>query len=110
MKKKIMSVFGTRPEAIKMAPLIRAMQADPDIESIVCLSGQHRTMLDQVLAVFGITAHFDLALMTGNQTLNSVASKVIASLDQVIAQAKGGQRKGEQAYDDECHGKLANVV
>ncbi|MBN3761856.1 UDP-N-acetylglucosamine 2-epimerase (non-hydrolyzing) [Burkholderia sp. Ac-20365] len=88
MKKKIMSVFGTRPEAIKMAPLIRAMQADPEIEPIVCLSGQHRSMLDQVLTAFGISAHFDLALMTGNQTLNGVASKVIASLDHVIAQVR----------------------
>jgi UDP-N-acetylglucosamine 2-epimerase (non-hydrolysing) len=84
MTKKVMSVFGTRPEAIKMAPLIHALQADENIESVVCLSGQHRSMLDQVLTLFGITPHHDLALMTGNQTLNGVASKIIASLDQVI--------------------------
>jgi UDP-N-acetylglucosamine 2-epimerase (non-hydrolysing) len=86
MKKKIMSVFGTRPEAIKMAPLVHALQADDSIESIVCLSGQHRSMLDQVLTLFDITPHHDLALMTGNQTLNGVASKIIASLDDVIVQ------------------------
>ncbi|GAB2895568.1 UDP-N-acetylglucosamine 2-epimerase (non-hydrolyzing) [Paraburkholderia jirisanensis] len=88
MKKKIMSVFGTRPEAIKMAPLVHALQADDSIESIVCLSGQHRSMLDQVLTLFDITPHHDLALMTGNQTLNGVASKIIASLDDVIVQER----------------------
>ena len=88
MKKKIMSVFGTRPEAIKMAPLVHALQADESIESIVCLSGQHRSMLDQVLTLFDITPHHDLALMTGNQTLNGVASKIIASLDDVIVQER----------------------
>ena len=83
-----MSVFGTRPEAIKMAPLVHALQADDSIESIVCLSGQHRSMLDQVLTLFDITPHHDLALMTGNQTLNGVASKIIASLDDVIVQER----------------------
>jgi len=84
MRKKILSVFGTRPEAIKMAPLIHALEADPGIDSVVCLTGQHRSMLEQVLKLFDIEAHHDLALMTDNQTLNATSSKVIASLDVVI--------------------------
>jgi UDP-N-acetylglucosamine 2-epimerase (non-hydrolysing) len=84
MTKKILSVFGTRPEAIKMAPVIHALEADPEVDSVVCLTGQHRSMLDQALKLFNINAHHDLALMTNNQTLNATSSKVIASLDAVI--------------------------
>jgi UDP-N-acetylglucosamine 2-epimerase (non-hydrolysing) len=88
MSARILSIFGTRPEAIKMAPLVKQLEADPSIESIVCVTGQHREMLNQVLDLFKITPHYDLALMTGNQTLNGLASRLIASLDDVLAKEK----------------------
>ena len=81
---KILSIFGTRPEAIKMAPLIRALEAEAAIDAVVCLTGQHRRMLRQVLDVFDITPHYDLDVMTENQTLNALASRVLHSLDEVI--------------------------
>ena len=71
-----------------MAPLVKQLEADPSIESIVCVTGQHREMLNQVLELFDITPHYDLALMTGNQTLNGLASRLIASLDDVLAAEK----------------------
>jgi len=61
MVTRILSIFGTRPEAIKMAPLIKQMEADADIESVVCVTGQHRQMLDQVLDLFGIEPHHHLS-------------------------------------------------
>ncbi|TKC88800.1 UDP-N-acetylglucosamine 2-epimerase (non-hydrolyzing) [Trinickia terrae] len=85
MPLKVMTVFGTRPEAIKMAPLVKQLEADADIESMVCVTGQHREMLKQVLQLFQIEPDCDLALMTGNQTLNGLASRLIASLDEVLA-------------------------
>jgi UDP-N-acetylglucosamine 2-epimerase (non-hydrolysing) len=85
MPSRILSIFGTRPEAIKMAPLVKALEASSDIESIVCVTGQHQQMLDQVLELFQIKPHHNLALMTGNQTLNGLASRLIASLDEVLA-------------------------
>ena len=85
MPTKILSIFGTRPEAIKMAPLVKQLEANPDIESVVCVTGQHQQMLDQVLDLFEIAPHHNLALMTGNQTLNGLAARLIASLDDVLA-------------------------
>lgn len=85
MRTRILSIFGTRPEAIKMAPLVKQLELDPGIESIVCVTGQHQQMLDQVLDLFSIEPHHNLALMTGNQTLNGLASRLIASLDDVLA-------------------------
>jgi UDP-N-acetylglucosamine 2-epimerase (non-hydrolysing) len=88
MSIRILSIFGTRPEAIKMAPLVKQLEADQDVESIVCVTGQHRSMLTQVLDLFGILPNHDLALMTGNQTLNGLASRIIASLDDVLEAEK----------------------
>ncbi|MDD2744206.1 MAG: UDP-N-acetylglucosamine 2-epimerase (non-hydrolyzing), partial [Rhodocyclaceae bacterium] len=69
-KKKVMLVFGTRPEAIKMAPLCHALRAEPDsFETLVCVTAQHRQMLDQVLKVFEITPDIDLNLMKPGQDL-----------------------------------------
>ena len=85
MSTKILSIFGTRPEAIKMAPVVKQLELTPGVESIVCVTGQHRTMLSQVLDLFGVRPHHDLALMTGNQTLNGLASRLIASIDDVLA-------------------------
>ena len=65
---KVMVVVGTRPEAIKMAPVIKCLQAESHIETIVCLTAQHREMLDQVLQIFSIPPDIDLNLMTENQT------------------------------------------
>lgn len=65
---KVLSVFGTRPEAIKMGPLVRALAEAADIESVVCITGQHRAMLDQVMSLFAITADHDLDVMVPNQT------------------------------------------
>ncbi|SAL81612.1 UDP-N-acetylglucosamine 2-epimerase [Caballeronia choica] len=84
MKKTVLSIFGTRPEAIKMAPLVKALRSEPDIRSVVCVTGQHRSMLQQVLDLFDIVPDYDLAVMSENQTLNGLASRVIASLDTVI--------------------------
>ncbi len=83
-----MSVFGTRPEAIKMAPLVKRLEADRGVESIVCVTGQHGSMLAQVLDFFRITPQYDLALMTANQTLNALASRLLASLDDVLERAR----------------------
>ncbi|WP_083654675.1 non-hydrolyzing UDP-N-acetylglucosamine 2-epimerase [Burkholderia sp. SRS-W-2-2016] len=88
MPVRIMSVFGTRPEAIKMAPLVKQLEADREIESLVCVTGQHGSMLAQVLEFFRITPHYDLALMTANQTLNALASRLFASLDEVFERAQ----------------------
>ncbi len=84
MPVRILSIFGTRPEAIKMAPLVKQLELDAGIDSIVCVTGQHREMLNQVLDLFKIKPDHDLALMTGNQTLNGLASRLIASLDAVL--------------------------
>ena len=67
-----MVVFGTRPEAIKMAPVVKACKARPELEVKVCVTAQHRQMLDQVMDIFGLTADFDLNVMAPNQTLGDV--------------------------------------
>lgn len=69
-KLKVMSVFGTRPEAIKMAPLVKALQASEQIESIVCLTGQHREMLDSVMEIFQLTGDYDLHIMEAPDALH----------------------------------------
>lgn len=84
-KLKVMTVFGTRPEAIKMAPLVLELQRYPDqIESIVTVTAQHREMLDQVLGVFGIQPDYDLNIMKERQTLIEVTTKALERLDHVI--------------------------
>lgn len=85
---KVMSVFGTRPEAIKMAPLVKALAARPGIESICCLTGQHREMLDSVMEAFDLKAQYDLNIMQKQQTLTSITTRAILGMEQVIAEAK----------------------
>ena len=80
---KVMVVLGTRPEVIKMAPVIQALQ-EAQIETIVCATGQHREMLAQALAVFSITPDISLDVMVPGQSLNKLASKLLAELDEVI--------------------------
>ena len=76
-KIKIMTIFGTRPEAIKMAPLVKAVQEDPRFESIVTVTAQHRQMLDQVMNIFDLSADYDLNIMKDGQTLAGITSRVI---------------------------------
>lgn len=86
--KKIMTIFGTRPEAIKMAPLVLALENDPELESVVVVTAQHREMLDQVLEIFKITPDYDLDIMKQGQTLADVTARVITGLDGVIKEAE----------------------
>lgn len=81
---KILSIFGTRPEAIKMAPLVAALQEESRIDSVVCVTGQHRQMLDQVLALFDLRARHGLDIMVPNQTLNGLYARLISQVDGVL--------------------------
>ena len=87
-KLKVMSVFGTRPEAIKMAPLVKALQANDQIESIVCLTGQHREMLDSVMEIFRLTGDYDLHIMEKRQTLSTITTKTLLGMDEVLDTVK----------------------
>jgi UDP-N-acetylglucosamine 2-epimerase (non-hydrolysing) len=82
---KLLTVFGTRPEAIKMAPLVRALRAAEGVDVSVCVTGQHRQMLDQVLELFAIRPEFDLNIMRPAQTLSDVTAAVLTGLDPVLA-------------------------
>lgn len=81
---KVLTVFGTRPEAIKMAPLVRALEAHPKIDAKVCVTGQHRQMLDQVLSLFDITPNYDLDIMQPQQTLSTITSQILLKLEPVL--------------------------
>ena len=87
-KLKVMSVFGTRPEAIKMAPLVKALQASEQIESVVCLTGQHREMLDSVMQIFRLTGDYDLHIMEKRQTLSTITTKTLLGMDEVLDTVK----------------------
>lgn len=86
-KIKVLSVFGTRPEAIKMAPLVQAMAQVPELESLVCVTAQHREMLDQVLSAFSIDPQYDLNIMQPSQTLSMITVKALSGLEGVLEQA-----------------------
>ena len=89
MKKiKVMTVFGTRPEAIKMAPLVKELEKREEVESVVAVTAQHRQMLDQVLEIFDITPDYDLNIMKDRQTLMDITNRATAGLYQVISEAK----------------------
>jgi len=81
-------IFGTRPEAIKMAPVVRALKAAPDVETLVWSTGQHRQMLDQVMDLFQIEADRDLQVMTADQTLNGLFSRVVSRLEDVFIEER----------------------
>src|SRR5690242_15789522 len=87
-KMKVAVIFGTRPEAIKLAPVILALKRDADFDCRVCVTGQHRQMLDQVLDVFGIKPEFDLNLMLPNQSLAGLTARGIEAVDQYLANDK----------------------
>ena len=87
--KKIMLVFGTRPEAIKMAPLVKALQSRKDaFETIVCVTAQHREMLDQVLEIFDIKPEYDLNIMQQGQDLYDITSRVLLGMRDVLKQVQ----------------------
>lgn len=88
MKRKVMSIFGTRPEANKMCPLVKELESRPEIESLVCVTAQHREMLDQMLAAFGVRPQFDLNIMEKQQTLSTITSKAMLGLEQVFRQVR----------------------
>ena len=84
MAYKVLTVFGTRPEAIKMAPVVLALQTSTTLESRVCVTAQHRQMLDQVLGLFEITPDYDLDLMRPNQYLYDITSRILLGLRDVL--------------------------
>lgn len=89
MKKlKVMTIFGTRPEAIKMAPVVKELQKQEKVDSIVCVTAQHREMLDQVLKVFEIIPQYDLNIMQNRQTLIDITSRALKGLSKVIEEEK----------------------
>ena len=87
-KTKILTVFGTRPEAIKMCPLVLELKKHKDIECVVCLTGQHREMLHQVMEAFGVSAEHDLAIMKAKQSLTSITNSVLEGMEQVLMNEK----------------------
>ena len=88
MSIRVMTVFGTRPEAIKMAPLVKELQSREGIESICCVTAQHRQMLDSVLDIFRIKPDYDLNIMEPRQTLSTITTKCLLGMEEVFAQAK----------------------
>ena len=88
MKIKVMTVFGTRPETIKMAPLVKELQGREEIETVVCVTAQHRQMLDQVLNAFQIVPDYDLDIMKQGQTLSDITTRVLQGLESVIKEVK----------------------
>jgi UDP-N-acetylglucosamine 2-epimerase (non-hydrolysing) len=85
---KVLTVFGTRPEAIKMAPLVLALQMDPRFEAQVCVTGQHREMLDQVLTLFAIRPYFDLDIMKPGQDLTAVMVAILGGMKDVLVRSR----------------------
>ncbi|MDI7247446.1 MAG: UDP-N-acetylglucosamine 2-epimerase (non-hydrolyzing) [Bacillota bacterium] len=86
--KKVMAVFGTRPEAVKMAPVVRALRECDDIECVVVVTAQHREMLDQVLGIFDIVPHYDLDIMREGQSLTGIAVRALAGLEGPVARER----------------------
>src|SRR5262252_2988646 len=88
MKKRILSFFGTRPEAIKMAPVVARLKQEDDFDARTVVSAQHREMLDQVLAVFGLKSDDDLNVMRENQTLFDITARVLTGFKPVLEREK----------------------
>lgn len=86
-KLKVMSVFGTRPDTIKMAPVVHALKSHPEIDDVVCVTAQHRQMLDDLLALFAISPDYDLDVMTEDQTLTDVTTRVLTGMEVVLEEA-----------------------
>jgi UDP-N-acetylglucosamine 2-epimerase (non-hydrolysing) len=88
MKKKIMVVFGTRPEAIKMCPLVKELKSRNKLDTVVCVTGQHREMLDQVLEAFSVVPDYDLSIMKKKQTLFDVTINILDKMRDVLEEVK----------------------
>lgn len=88
MKIKVMTIFGTRPETIKMAPVVKELQSRTEIETTVCITAQHRQMLDQVLTAFNIKSDYDLDIMRHGQTLSDITARVLKGIEEVIAKVQ----------------------
>ncbi len=86
--KKVMLVFGTRPEAIKMCPLVNELKTRKNIETVVCVTGQHRQMLDQVLDAFGVIPDYDLSIMKQGQTLFDITAGILNRIKEVLEDVK----------------------
>ena len=86
--KKVMLVFGTRPEAIKMCPLVNELKTRESIETIVCVTGQHRQMLDQVLEVFDVVPDYDLSIMKEKQTLFDITANILNNIRKVLEEVR----------------------
>ena len=86
--KRIMLVFGTRPEAIKMCPLVNELKTRDNIETIVCVTGQHRQMLDQVLEAFHVVPNYDLSIMKDKQTLFDITTNILNRIKAVLDEVK----------------------
>ncbi|MBR4940831.1 MAG: UDP-N-acetylglucosamine 2-epimerase, partial [Clostridia bacterium] len=86
--KKILAVFGTRPDAIKMCPLVKAIEARDDLSLSVCVSGQHRELLTQVLDVFGVQADYNLDVMEAGQTLEGLTARILEKMQSVLDAVK----------------------
>ena len=86
--KKVMLIFGTRPEAIKMCPLVLEMRKHPELETVVCVTGQHRQMLDQILECFHVEPKYDLSIMQKNQTLFDVTVNILIRVKEVLENEK----------------------
>ena len=82
--KKVMLAFGTRPEAIKMCPLVKELKTRKDIETVLCVTGQHRQMLDQVLKAFDVEPDYDLSIMKDKQTLFDVTANILLKIKDVL--------------------------
>src|SRR5580704_6309327 len=83
-----MTVFGTRPDTIKMAPVVHALANNPEIEPVVCVTAQHRKMLDDLLELFEIVPDYDLDIMTADQTLTEITTRVLIGMEGVLKEAK----------------------
>lgn len=88
MKVKVMSVFGTRPEAIKMCPLVKELERSEEIESVVCLTGQHKEMLQQVIDIFGTDVKYNLDIMRPRQTLTTITTSILEKMETVLQEEK----------------------
>ena len=84
MKIKVMSIFGTRPEAIKMCPLVKELKTRENIKTVVCVTGQHRQMLDMVLNTFNVVPDYDLSIMKERQTLFDVTTNILSKIREVL--------------------------
>ena len=87
-KVHVMTVFGTRPDTVKMAPVVHALAASPEIRASVCVTAQHRQMLDDLLELFDIRPDFDLDVMTSDQTLTEITTRVLTRMEPVLQKAR----------------------